>query len=717
MVDRLQGVNITPSASSVARPMVRAEQVNTRSGIGDFLSGLGKLNPTLQQFGATLQAEDNDPQRRQDEAARVQFQTMGKSAADIASIDTRGMNEREMRALGFRQGTAYASEVQLKIQQEIASAPPGSVNVDQLYAKYQQEANKQFAGNSTAMRGWSETMDPFLGNMKQGVFKDGVKEQLTQRASTVQAVFSAEWSKVAASNPGDTEAGLAAITKMAKENEQFLGMSLVEQGDVLKNLVTQASLAGDPTQVKALGEFDVNGQKLKNIMGPVYDNLTIQAANREEDSRQKRMQPLVADWLFNAEVGALDAVTLHQMEKEMKAGNITRSTYSQIVAKNRNSLEHQQTELYKEEKRLAGAKYIQSAEPDFIQQAADGTLPALQADDTVLPLRDGTFVTVTSKDKIAKGLAGAVDQRARFKVEALGKDATPEQQAAAKADAEIEVYAANSMLPEAQKKSAQSLLRRSNSDIEITDADRAGVGDLMRITRHADGLIDDVVQTDKDKAFVYTLTSLASIGPVDDAIRQARQARANYDTRTPLAGKDLEDTVAKVTDLLKVDQEGTLWDSTSPWGNDVSGMIKKQVRALQGIELSGDALAETVSRVIKSNTTKYNGFMVNTQGLPVNNPNQFNAMLDSVTATIKADPKYKDVEVTYLRNGQDTSFVPMALHNGVPTPIPGLRYTFKQIQRTYNDALKADPQRNFDQNIKKSNDKRTAREMRQMSPF
>lgn len=716
MVDRLQGVNITPSASSVARPMVRSEQINTRSGIGDFLSGLGKLNPTLQQFGATLQAEDNDPQRRQDEAARVQFQTMGKSAADIASIDTRGMNEREMRALGFRQGTAYASEIQLKMQQEIASAPPGSINIDELYAKYQQEAATRFNGNSTAMRGWSETMDPFLGNAKQGVFKDGVKEQLTQRASTVQAVFSAEWSKVAAANPGDTEAGLAAITKMAKENEQFLGMSLQEQGDVLKNLVTQASLAGDPTQVKALGEFDVNGQKLKNIMGPVYDNLTIQAANRNEDSRQKRMQPLVAEWLFNAEVGALDVVTLHQMENEMKAGNVTRSTYSQIVTKNRNALEHQQTELYKEEKRLAGTKFIQSAEPDLIQQAADGTLPALQADDTVLPLRDGTFVTVTSKDKIAKGLAGAVDQRARFKVEALGKDATPEQKAAVKADAEIEVYAANNMLPEAQKKSAQALLRRTNSDSDITDADRAGVGDLMRITRHADGMIDDVVQTDKDKAFVYLLTSLASIGPVDDAIRQARQSRANYDTRTPLAGKALEDTVANVTELLKVDEEGVLWNSSSTWGNDVSGAIKQQVRALQGIELSGEELAKTVARVFKANTTKYNGFMVNTRGLPVNNPSQFNSMLDSVTATIKADPKYKDMEITYLRNGQDTTFVPMAIHKGVPTPIPGLRYTFKQIQRTYNDALKADPQRNFDQNIKKSNEKRTAREMRQMAP-
>lgn len=716
MEDRLQGVNIAPSANAVARPMVRAEQVVERSGIGDFLSGLGKLNPILQQFGNTLQAEENDPQRRQDEAARIQFQTMGKSAGDIASIDTRGMNERETRALGFRQGTAYANEVQLKIQQEIASAPPGSVNVDQLYAKYQQEANKQFAGNSTAMRGWSETMDPFLGNMKQGVFKDGVKEQLTQRASTVQAVFSSEWAKVSESNPGDPQAGLAAITKMAKENEQFLGMSLQEQGDVLKNLLTQASMSGDPTQVQALGEFDVNGQKLKNIMGPVFDNLSIQAANRSEDNRQKRMQPLISDWQFSAEVGALDMVTMHQMDKEMKAGNITRAAYSQIISKNHNALEKQRTELYQQQKRLAGSNYIQQVEPNLIQQAADGTLPALQSEDTVLPQPDGTFVTVSSKDKVARGLAGAVDQRARFKVEALGKGATPEQRAAAKADAEIEVYAANSMLPEAQKKSAQALLRRSNSDIEITDADRAGVGDLMRITRHADGLIDEVVQTDKDKAFVYTLTSLASIGPVDDAIRQARQARANYDTRTPLAGKVLDETVDKVTELLKVDHDGYVWDTSSTWGNDVSGMIKKQVRALQGIELSGDALAEAVSRVIKANTTKYNGFIVNTQGLPVNNPSQFNAMLDTVTATIKADQKYKDMEITYLRNGQDTSFVPMALYKGIPTPIPGLRYTFKQIQRTYNEAVKADPQRNFDQNIKKSNDKRTAREMRQMSP-
>jgi hypothetical protein len=716
MADRLQGVNLAPNASTASRPMVRAEQVTERSGIGDFLSGLGKLNPTLQQFGATLQAEDNDPQRRQDEAARIQFQTMGKSSADIASIDTRGMNERETRALGFRQGTAYANEVQLKIQQEIASAPPGSVNVDQLYAKYQQEANKQFAGNSTAMRGWSETMDPFLTNAKQGVFKDGVKEQLTQRAATVQAVFSSEWAKVSASAPGNAEAGLKAITKMAKENEQFLGMSLAEPGEVLKNLVTQASLAGDPTQVKALGEFDVNGQKLKNIMGPVYDNMSIQAANRSEDNRQKRMQPLVSEWMFNADVGALDMVMMHQMDKEMKAGNITRAAYSQIISKNRNALEKQRNELHQEQKRLAGSHYMQQVEPDLIQQAADGTLPALQADDTILPQQDGTFVTVNSKDKIARGLAGAVEQRARFKVEALGKGATPGQQAAAKADAEIEVYAANSMLPEAQKKSAQALLRRTNSDIEITDADRAGVGDLMRIARHADGLIDEVVQTDKDKAFVYTLTSLASIGPVDDAIRQARQARANYDTRTPLAGKALEDTVAKVTDLLKVDEEGYVFDTKSTWGNDVSGMIKKQVRALQGIELSGDALAETVSRVIKSNTTKYNGFLVNTQGLPVNKPSQLNSMLDSVTATIKADPKYKDMEITYLRNGQDASFVPMALYKGVPTPIPGLRYTFKQIQRTYNDAVKADPQRAFDQNIKKSNDKRTAREMRQMAP-
>ncbi|WP_153064508.1 hypothetical protein [Agrobacterium sp. LAD9] len=716
MADRLQGVNIAPSANAVARPMVRAEQVVERSGIGDFLSGLGKLNPTLQQFANTLQAEENDPQGRQDEAARIQFQTMGKSAGDIASIDTRGMNERETRALGFRQGTAYANEVQLKIQQEIANAPPGSVNVDQLYDKYQQEANKQFAGNTTAMRGWAETMDPFLGNMKQGVFKDGVKEQLTQRASTVQAVFSSEWAKVSASSPGDPQAGLAAITKMAKENEQFLGMSLQEQGDVLKNLLTQASMSGDPTQVQALGEFDVSGQKLKNIMGPVFENLSIQAANRSEDNRQKRMQPLISDWQFTAEVGALDMVTMHQMDKEMKAGNITRAAYSQIISKNHNALEKQRAELYQQQKRLAGSNYIQQVEPDLIQQAADGTLPALQSEDTVLPQPDGTFVTVTSKDKVARGLAGAVDQRSRFKVEALGKDATPEQQAAAKADAEIEVYAANSLLPEAQKKSAQALLRRSNFDIEITDADRAGVGDLMRITRHADGLIDEVVQTGKDKAFVYTLTSLASIGPVDDAIRQARQARANYDTRTPLAGKVLDETVDKVTELLKVDQEGYVFDTKSTWGNDVSGMIKKQVRALQGIELSGDALAETVARVIKSNATKYNGFMVNTQGLPVNNPSQFNAMLDAVTATIKADPKYKDMEITYLRNGQDTSFVPMALYKGIPTPIPGLRYTFKQIQRTYNEAVKADPQRNFDQNIKKSNDKRTAREMRQMSP-
>ncbi|WP_427928191.1 hypothetical protein [Agrobacterium cavarae] len=717
MADRLQGVNITPSANAVARPMARAEQVHTQSGIGDFLTGLGKLNPAIQQLGQTLQVANNDPQQRIDEAARIQFQTMGKSSADIASIDTRSMNERELRALGFRQGTAMANEVQLKMQQEIASAPPGSIDVDQLYAKYQQEASTKFNGNSTAMRGWSETMDPFLGQMKQGVLKDGVKEQLTQRAATVQAVFSAEWSKVAASNPGDMTAGLNAITKMAKENAQFLGMSMEEQGNVLKNIVSQASLAGDPTQVQALGEFDVNGQRLKNIMGPVFDNMKIQAANKAEDNRQRRMQPLISEWTFNAEVGALDAVTMHHMDKEMKAGNLPRGTYAQIIAKNRNALEKQRTELYQEQKRLAGSQYIQYVEPDLIQQAADGTLPALQSDDTILPLDDGTFVTVQSKDKIERGLTGAVEIRSRYKVEALGKDATPEQRAAAKADAEIEVYAANGMLPEAQKKSAQALLRRSNADFEVTDADRAGVGDLMRIAKHADGLIDEVVQSDKDKAFVYTLTSLAAIGPVDDAIRQARQARANYDSRTPLSGKALDETVDKVTEFLKVDQEGYLWNDTSGWGNDVSGMIKKQIRALQGVELSGDELAKTVARVIKANTTKYDGFIIDTQGLPINDPAQFNSMLDSVTNTIKADPKYKDADITYLRNGQDSSFVPMVFYKGVPTPIPGLRYTFKQIQRTYNDVVKADPQKRFDQNIKRSEENRTAREMRQMSPF
>ncbi|MGY5795208.1 hypothetical protein ACXHXM_34195 len=711
-------MNLQPQRATPNTPFIRPEEPQVKSGVGDFLSALGKLNPMISQAFATKQVLDNDPQKRKDDLARIGFQTMGQSSDVIGSTDTTGMSEAQQRALNYRQGEARAAEDQKRFQEWYAQQPPGSVNVDKVFSQYRDEVAKSFGGNTTAVRGWTENMMPYLERARNGNTEVAIKEQTTQRDNTLQAAFSAEWAKVSADQSKSPAERIQQMQQMVNQNEQFIGAGAKNQQALLEQLVTSAAIGGDPEMIKAAGELELDGHRLKDLMGPVYENKLLDGQNVKTKNDQLEFQPKLLDWQVRSQQGLLTEKDLFDIDQEVKSGNkmLTRGTAAMLIGGNRSALEAERKAAITEGKKLFKENYLMSNQPQYVQEAMDGTITSLQSKPSIEYHEDATSTEIGSKDKIEYGLDRAVDILFNFENSKLPPNADDNTRATARADAEMSVYARNGLLPEGQKTSAVNLLKRSNPDMDITDADRAGAGDALRILKMGDGLIDEVAQSDKDKSALYTLQALSGTMPLDDAIRTMRQVRANWGNRTPMSNKDLDATADAVVDKLKVDAEGYVWNDKSDWSNDMSGFVKKQIRVLQNTELQGDALIDAATNLAKANTTKYNGFLIPTTGLPINDPKKLNGMLDAVAATITVDPKYKDKQVTFLRNGTDTTFSPFVIHNGVPIPIPGIKpYTFKQLQRTYNDAVTADPQKKFDQSVKQSEKNRTAKEMRQMS--
>ncbi len=717
-VKKLQGVNLQPQRQTPNTPMVQAAKPQTRSSVGEFLEGLGKLNPMVTQLAMNRTEEQNDPQKRKDDLARIEFQTMGKTSADVQGMDRTGMKESQLRGLDFRQGSIRATEDQKRFQEWYAKQPPGSVDIDAVMGQYRDEVAKSFGGNTSAVRAWTETMSPFIQNARNGNIDNAIKEQVQQRDNTLQAAFSSQWSVLAQDPKLSPAERVQQMQKMVNENHEFIGAGAKNQQVLLQQLVTTASQAGDPEQIKALGEMEIGGNRIRDLMGPVYQNQLLNGENVKTKHDQEAFQPKLVEWQLKAQQGLLTDKELFDIDAEVKNGNkmITRGTAAMLIGSNRAALVAEQKAAQSESKKLAKTNFLMSSEPEFVQQAMDGNIEALQSKPSILYHEDGTSTEIGSKDKTDAGLDAAAKQYGQFEVSKLPAGATDQQKAAAYADAEMSVYTRNGVLPEPQKQSAIALLKRSNPDMDITDADRAGAGDALRILKMGDGLIDEFAKSDKDKSFLYTLQALTGVMPLDDAIRQARTSRSNFDNRTPLSGKDLQDTTDSVMEKLRVDKVGVFFNDKSDVSNDMTGFVKKQIRVLQNGELSGDALVEATANLVKANSTKYNGFLIPTNGLPINDPKKLNGMLDVVGATLTADPKYKDKEVTFLRNGMDTTFSPYVIHNGVPIAIPGVKpYTFKQLQKTYNEAITADPQKRLDKSIQQEEKNRTAREMRNMS--
>jgi hypothetical protein len=630
-VRKFNGVNLSPSRQTADRGMVRTETVNRRSSFGDFLEGLGKLNPAVQELGNSMMAVENDPQKKRDEIARVNFQTMGKSAADIASMDTTGMTEGQRRALELRKSGVLAVEIAQKMQQDAAMAPPGTYDVDASFAKYRQQVQDAGGGNSSFERGFYETMNPMLDQMRQGNFKLQVGEELKSRAMVVSSAFNAAIGQIQASKPGDNAALVAGIGRMVKENKDYLGMGLEEQAAVLQQTVSGLSLAGNPDAIKSLGELDINGKKLKDIMGPSYQQLLLSGQNRLDDKRTKETQPFILDADYAAQIGTLQPQDAFKLDQLAKQGLIPRSTASGIVAKNRASIERGINAELQESKRIAGETWLNAVQPDLVQSVVDGNFDVEFGGDTDLPQADGTSVTVQSTRKEERAFDSAVNQMVRYRIG--DKQVSDQEKAAITADVKIDLYARNNKLPKDIKASAENVLGRSNPGLEITDADRRGAADLVRISKYAPGLADDVIKSEKDKAFYFTLTTLGrTADDLDDVIRHARVARDTYDQREPLSTRDMQTIVDGVKEDLKIDVErwGLLPDSTSDWKNDMDGAIRQTVRGLQNAGLQGNALKEAVTNSLKASTTKYNGHLISTDGLPLNDPSKLNAMLDVI---------------------------------------------------------------------------------------
>jgi hypothetical protein len=215
---------------------------------------------------------------------------------------------------------------------------------------------------------------------------------------------------------------------------------------------------------------------------------------------------------------------------------------------------------------------------------------------------------------------------------------------------------------------------------------------LVRIATKAPGLIDTIVKSDKDRAFVDSLTasSMAKLDP-KAALKRAIADRDNYDATVPLDRKTREATVDTVIKNMTTGNDG--WGPFN-WGASAYGGNESQLKALAGrftdqLYRAGRTASEIpamVTKRLKANVTNFNGQSIDMTGLAINKPETAVPMFEAARKKILETPQFKGVDpntISFQRVGSTNRFVVVS-SDGILTHT--LSTNFQQLFLMYQDV-------------------------------
>ncbi|MGZ2448494.1 hypothetical protein ACVIRO_001248 [Rhizobium ruizarguesonis] len=685
----LQGVQLRPAASTPSRNMVRTEQVNTRSPIGDFLSGLGQLQPTVQALGQNLFNAKHDPQAQQDEQSRAEFDAMGKDSNAIGEqMKSGAYTPKTVQALGARQGFVAANEAQDAIVKAYSeSADPTSFDQNAAIAAARDQFKQRFGNNATAMRFFEQSLADLPSKLQSAKTKAASDNFVQQRDMTLSGAFDA-----AMGQAKDPKAMGAIVRQMVKENTDFIHASPADQAKLLQGLIMKAGDNGDVDKVNVLGDIDLGAGPLKNVMGQVFQNAQQRATNVTEGKVKEEFQTKLFGWQQAAQAGELT----EDMTKDMEAFSndhpkvFNASGRTAILGMQKSALNKQTEALAAEQRTNAKDIVLAQHGTELSEATQNGSLKSAVGSDVQIPLANGKTATVPRKEVIASTLkANAEVARQNAIKTAPGSDAEKQE---AGTDAYLEIYTKNDELPDDLADAAKGVLSSSRADDEPTPTQISQAHELVRIATKAPGLIDTIVKSDKDRAFVDSLTasSMAKLDP-KAALKRAIADRDNYDATVPLDRKTRETTVDTVIKNMTTGNDG--WGPFN-WGASAYGGNESQLKALAGrftdqlyrAGRTASEIPDMVTKRLKANVTNFNGQSIDMTGLAINKPETAVPMFEAARKKILETPQFKGVDpntISFQRVGSTNRFVVVS-SDGILTHT--LSTNFQQLFLMYQDV-------------------------------
>lgn len=665
--------------------MVHTERINKASAVGDFLTNLGSLQPSLLQFGQALFDRKNDPQAQADEQSRALLDAMGKDSNAIGEqIKSGAYNPKTVQALGARQGFVAANEAQdaiIKVYSE--SADPASFDQNAAIAAARDQFKQRFGNNATAMRYFEQSLADLPGKLQAAKTKTASDNFVQQRDMTLSGAFDAAMSQ--AESP---QAMGAIVRQMVKENTDFIHASPTDQAKLLQGLIMKAGDNGDVDKVNVLGDIDLGSGPLKNVMGQVFQNAQQRAVNVTEGKVKEEFQTKLFGWMQSAQTGSLT----EDQKKEAQAFSdahpkiFTAAGLNSIFNTQAAALKSQANSLAEEQR--ANAKDIALAQHSVQLSSAvqSGAIKSAVGDDVKIPLANGKTATVPRKEVIISAIkANAEVARQNAMAAKAGSKATDAEIRDAGTDAYLDIFTRNDELPDDLADAAKGVLSSSRADDEPTETQIAQAHELVRIATKAPGLIDTIVKSDKDRAFVDSLTASAQ-AKLDPkaALKRAIADRDNYDSTVPLDRKTKEETVKSVMDNLTTNNDGY---GPFNWFASTAGANESQLKALAGRTVeqlyragrNPDEVADMATKRLKANVTNFNGQSIDMTGLPINNPETAIPMFEAARQKILETPQFKGVDpktLSFQRVGNTNRFV-VTSTDGILTHT--LSATFSQL--------------------------------------
>lgn len=681
---------LDPKGPATPRPVVQTARLETDPNkIHSFLSDLGSLQPTVLQLGQSLFDRKNDPKAQADEQARAAFDAMGKDSNAIGEqLKNGAYNPKTVQALGARQGLVAANEAQDAIVKAYGESPdPATFDQNAAIAAARDQFKQRFGNNATAMRYFEQSLADLPAKLQSAKTKTATDNFVQQRDLTLSGAFDA-----AMSQSKDPKAMGAIVRQMVKENTDFIHASPAEQAALLQGLVGKAGDNGDVDKVNVLGDIDLGSGPLKNVMGQVFQNAQQRATNVTEGKVKEDFQTKLFGWMQSAQTGSLTE------DQKKEATEFSDAHPKVFTAAGLNSIFNTQAAALKSqanslaEEQRANAKDIVLAQhsTELADAVQKGSVKSAVGSDVEIKLANGKTATVPRKEVIGATIkANAKIARQNAIESTQGSDAEKQE---AGINAYLDIYTRNDELPDDLADAAKGVLSSSRADDEPTPTQISQAHELVRIATKAPGLIDTIVKSDKDRAFVDSLTASArfKLDP-KAAIKRAIADRDNYDSTVPLDRKTKDETVKTVIDNITANNDG--WGPFN-WFASEAGGNESQLKALAGrfadqLFRSGRTTAEIpdmVTQRLKANVTNFNGQSIDMTGLPISKPETAVPMFEAARKKIIETPTFKGVDpktLSFQRVGSTDRFVVVST-DGILTHT--MSTNFQQLFLMYKDV-------------------------------
>jgi hypothetical protein len=486
----------------------------------------------------------------------------------------------------------------------------------------------------------------------------------------------------------------AVVRQMVKENQDFIHASPADQSKLLQGLIMKAGDNGDVDKVSVLGDLDLGQGPLKNVMGQVFQNAQQRANNVVEGKVKEQFQTNLFGWMQAAQSGTLTEDQKKEAEQFSKDHPkvFTAAGLNSIFNTQTAALRTQANALSEEQRTNAKDIWLAQNSTDLSQAVQDGNVKQRMAGDGQITLANGKTATVPRKEAYLAAIKTNAEVARQNAVKATNGDEAAKREAGT--NAYLEIYTRNDELPDDIADAAKGVLNSSRADDEPTPTQISQAHELVRLATKAPGLIDTIIKSDKDRAFVDSLTASeqAKLDP-KAALKRAIADRDNYDSTVPLDRKAKQTAIdAVVANLTTANNDGYgpfNWFHSNEVGGNASQIQALAGRTVEQLYRGGrnpDEIVDMATKRLKANVSNFNGQSIDMTGLPISKPEQAVQMFEAARKRILETPQFKGIDaktLSFQRVGSTNRFV-VTSADGILTHT--LSTTFDQLFHMYNDV-------------------------------